>query len=359
MNSIEVPLGGGRTYSVHVGENILGMLPGVIAACVPNAKRAAIVTQAGIVEAAVVGPAPAAIVETGIEQRTFLIGDGEQHKRLVTVEALCQSFSEWGMTRNDVVVAVGGGIVTDVGGFAAACFLRGISVIYVSTTLLGMIDAAVGGKTGVNLEAGKNLFGAFWQPSAVLCDVTLLKTMAPRELACGLGEMAKYHFLGVKNLNAESMVDRVSACVAHKAAVVVADEREGGIRATLNYGHTLAHALEIAGDHELRHGEAVAIGLIYAAELAMVLGRIDAVRVAEHRKVVAAYGLAGDLPDGSNRDELIALMRRDKKAVDGMTFVLDGPNGVELVSGITSDSIVAAFEAMQRGRQTAVIEATR
>ncbi len=341
MKHVEVSLGGGRSYLVHVGENILGTLPDIINTCVPNAKRAAIVTQATL--ASVLADP---VVDTGIEQRTFLIGDGEQYKRVATVESLCQSFSEWGMTRNDVVVAVGGGIVTDVGGFAAACFLRGISVIYVSTTLLGMIDAAVGGKTGVNLETGKNLFGAFWQPSAVLCDVGLLATMPPRELACGLGEMAKYHFLGVRNLDAASMVDRVVSCVAHKAAVVVADEREAGIRATLNYGHTLAHALEIAGEHELRHGEAVAIGLIFAAELARILGRIDDDRVAEHRQVVAAYGLSSDLPPRGNRDELIALMERDKKAVDGLTFVLDGPNGVEVVTGVTPEAINAAFDAM-------------
>jgi 3-dehydroquinate synthetase len=160
--------------------------------------------------------------------------------------------------------------------------------VHVSTTLLGQIDAAIGGKTGVNLPEGKNLVGAFWQPSAVLCDTEVLATLPPREYRNGLGEMAKYAFLGVDDLADLPLDEAVAACVRCKADVVGADEREAGRRAILNYGHTLGHALEIAGRYDLRHGEAVAIGLVYAAELARLLGRIDAARVAEHRRVVAA-----------------------------------------------------------------------
>jgi 5-deoxy-5-amino-3-dehydroquinate synthase len=235
--------------------------------------------------------------------------------------------------------------------------------VYVSTTLLGMIDAAIGGKTAVNLAEGKNLVGAYWQPSAVLCDLDFLDTMPRREMRSGLGEMAKYHFLGTDVLagprsepgsgggsfDTMTMEDKVARCIDIKAKVVAADEREGGLRATLNYGHTLAHALEIAGEFEIMHGEAVAVGLIYAASLASTLGRISPERMAEHRKVVAGYDLSMTIPPSirATNDDLIALMHRDKKALDGITFVLDGPNGVEQVTGIDTESLRTAFAAVR------------
>lgn len=344
--SVNVDLGDTRSYDVLIGSGALEELAKVINRAVPKAKRAAIVTQQNVLDALAGAPRSSPLIQTGIAQHVFLVGEGEHHKRLATIETLCDGFAEWGMTRNDVVIAVGGGVVTDVGGFAASCFHRGIPVIYVSTTLLGMIDAAVGGKTGVNLGSGKNLVGAFWQPSAVLCDTDLLATMPQREWACGRGEMAKYHFLGEPELGVLPLETQIARCVALKARVVSADEREAGGRAVLNYGHTLAHALEIAGDHDLRHGEAVAIGLVFAAHLAHVLGRISQERVDEHLHVLRQYDLRSDLPIGSNRDDLITLMGRDKKALDGLTFVLDGPNGVEVVVGVERLALDKAFDAM-------------
>jgi 5-deoxy-5-amino-3-dehydroquinate synthase len=248
------------------------------------------------------------------------------------------------------VVAVGGGVVTDVAGFAAAVYHRGVGVVHVPTTLLGMVDAAIGGKTGVNLPEGKNLVGAFWQPSAVLCDTDALTTLPEREQRSGRGEMAKYHFLTGDDLLALPLGQRIAACVRIKARVVAADEREDLAartgRATLNYGHTLAHALETAGSYDLRHGEAVAVGLVYAAVLAHHLGRIGRPRVDEHRRVVDAYGLRASLPEGADADELLALMGRDKKAVDGLTFALDGPDGVEVVTGVAPEAAAAALDAM-------------
>jgi 5-deoxy-5-amino-3-dehydroquinate synthase len=191
----------------------------------------------------------------------------------------------------------------------------------------------------VNLPEGKNLVGAFWQPDAVVCDTDALETLPERERRSGLGEMAKYHFLTGEDLSAQPLVARIAACVRIKAEVVAADEREAVAtnprgRAVLNYGHTLAHALETAGRYDMRHGEAVAIGLVYAAELAAELGRIDGARVAEHRGVVAGYGLPSHLPAGVDPAELVTLMARDKKAVHGLTFVLDGPDGIEVVPGV-------------------------
>ncbi|MCB0972908.1 MAG: 3-dehydroquinate synthase, partial [Acidimicrobiales bacterium] len=277
----------------------------------------------------------------------FTMPEGEKGKDLGTIEDLCRDWARWGLNRGDVVVAVGGGVVTDTAGFAAAVYHRGIPVVHVATTLLAQIDAAIGGKTGVNLPEGKNLVGAFWQPDAVLCDTEVLSTLPPREYRNGLGEMAKYAFLGVDDLPDLALDEAVAACVRCKAEVVASDERESGRRAILNYGHTLGHALETAGAYDLRHGEAVAIGLVYAAELARRLGRIDAARVAEHRRVVGGYDLPMSLPEGSDPEELLELFARDKKAVAGLTFVLDGPDGVEPVRVEDRRLLLDALEEMR------------
>jgi 5-deoxy-5-amino-3-dehydroquinate synthase len=277
----------------------------------------------------------------------FHIGAGEQHKSLETVGELCRNFARMGLTRNDVVIGVGGGMVTDVAGFAAASYHRGVPVVYVATTLLAMIDAAVGGKTGVNLPEGKNLVGSFWQPCGVVCDLDALDTLPDREIRCGLGEMAKYHFLTGDDLLALDQTERIARCVAIKAEVVAADEREGGRRALLNYGHTLAHALEVATEHRLAHGEAVAIGLMFAAHLAHILGRIPLSRIDEHFAIVGeAYGLGTDLPPGLDPHVLLDLMRRDKKALAGLTFVLDGPDGLEVVEGVFAAPVLEALDRM-------------
>ncbi|HEX4869060.1 MAG TPA: 3-dehydroquinate synthase family protein [Acidimicrobiales bacterium] len=330
MITVDVALGE-RSYPVLVGAGVRSELAAVLPA---GAKRAAVVSQAGI-------PFE---VDPGREHERFDIGDGEAHKDLRTVGDLCSAWARWGLTRGDVVVAVGGGLVTDVAGFAAATYHRGVPVVHVPTSLLGMVDAAIGGKTGVNLPEGKNLVGAFWQPHAVLCDTAALATLPSRELRSGRGELAKYHFLTGDDLLALDLDARVAAAVRIKAAVVAGDEREDPSnrrgRAILNYGHTLAHALETVGRYDLRHGEAVAVGLGYAARLAERLGRIDAARVAHHDAVLAAYELDAALPADSDPAQLVEVMQRDKKAIDGLTFVLDGPAGVEVVAGV--DPAVAA-----------------
>lgn len=333
---ITVPVSlGDRSYDVIVGAGALTRLAAVLPS---TARRVAIVTQDGIgVE-----------VDPGVPAGTEVLPAGEEAKSLATVERLCRAFARAGLTRADAVVAVGGGVVTDAAGFAAAVYHRGVAVVHVPTTLLGMVDAAIGGKTGVNLPEGKNLVGAFWQPRAVLCDTDTLEHLPARELRAGLGELAKYHFLTTDSLADLGLEERIAAAVRIKAAAVVADERETmGRRATLNYGHTLGHALETAGRYDLRHGEAVAIGLVFAARLAARLGRIPEERVAEHVAVVSAADLPTRLPPGSDPGELTELMRRDKKATgDGFTFVLDGSNGVELVSGVSETDVLAVLEEM-------------
>ena len=385
-----------RAYPVLVGDGARAELAHVIPA---GTSRAAVVTQAGI----------GVHVDPGVPFETFTIPDGEHAKDMAIVGDLCRGLVRFGLTRRDVVVGVGGGVVTDVAGFAAAVYHRGVAVVHVPTTLLGQIDAAIGGKTGVNLPEGKNLVGAFWQPSGVLCDTgaEVLGTLPARELRAGYGELAKYHFIGCSpeavqligkaNLTMELMgssltpdsplfrrlamlhqgwpregeptswperselasrlqdgvalselegAELIAACVAIKAEVVASDETESGRRALLNYGHTLGHALEIAGRFDLRHGEAVAIGLRYAAVVARLLGRIDDDRVAAHERVLEAYGLDGSLPAGIDHDEIIELFGRDKKAADGITFVLDGPRGLEVVPGVDPGVLRSALERM-------------
>jgi 5-deoxy-5-amino-3-dehydroquinate synthase len=335
LRRVTVPLAD-RSYEVLVGHGAVKLLGELVP---PTARRAIVVTQREV-------PLE---VDPGIDHEVVHIGSGEEHKSLGTIETLCREFARFGLTRHDVVVGVGGGMVTDVAGFAAAVFHRGIPVVHVATSLLGMVDAAIGGKTGVNLPDGKNLVGAFWQPSGVVCDLDALATLPERELRCGYGEMAKYHFLTGDDLLAMPLIDRVARCVEIKAEVVASDEREGGRRALLNYGHTLAHALETATDHLLAHGEAVAIGLVFAARLARRLDRIDEARVALHRQVVEqGYGLSTELPQGVEVDDLLTLIGRDKKVLGGgLTFVLDGPHGVEVVAGVDASAVRAELVAAQ------------
>ena len=325
---------GDRSYDVHVGAGVRVRLGSVMPG---GARRAAVITQPNI----------GWTVDSGLDQSVFTVADGERAKSLAEVERICSAMSRAGFTRSDAIVAVGGGVVTDLAGFVAAVYHRGIRYVSVATTLLAQVDAAIGGKTGVNLPEGKNLIGAFWQPHAVLCDTETLTTLPPRELLSGQGELAKYHFLSGDDLDSLDTDERIAAAVRIKAEVVAADEREGGRRAILNYGHTLAHAIETAGRYDLRHGEAVAVGLMYAAELAMRLGRIDEARVAAHRRVVSGYGLPDRLPAVLDDAELLALFGRDKKAIDGITFVLDSDRGPEPVVGVPETVLREALAAIR------------
>jgi len=343
---VELP---GRPYDVVIGRGARHELASVIGG-LPGVRQAAVVTQAAVVAGGWLEE-----LDTKVPFEVHRFGEGEGAKSLDSVETLCREFARSGLSRSDVVVAVGGGVVTDVAGFAAATYHRGMRYVNVATTLLGQVDAAIGGKTGVNIAEGKNLVGAFWQPSAVLCDTETLGSLPPREWRCGRGEMAKYAFLGPGKPDASLLEldidEQVARCAAIKAAVVAADETEAGGRMVLNYGHTLGHALEAEGfeagsESDLAHGEAVAIGLVFAALLARRLGRIDDERVELHRRVVAGFDLTSDLPAGTDPDRVVASMGRDKKARHDLTFVLDGPNGVEPVSGVGESDVVATLAEM-------------
>ncbi len=291
------------------------------------------------------------------------LDDGEAAKTLASVEALCRDFAANGLLRADVVVALGGGVVGDTAGFAAAVYHRGVAVVQVPTTLLAQVDAAIGGKTAVNLPEGKNLVGAFHQPRCVVADTRVLASLPDQELRCGLGEVAKYALMPegadvaaildrvadrVLDRDAEALADLVAACVEIKARIVAADpEEQTGLRVTLNYGHTLAHALETVSGHALAHGEAVAIGLVFAANLAHGLERVGSDVPERVQALLMRLGLPVTVPsETSARDELLSVMQRDKKAKGGLTFVLPGPHGLETIDDPPMPAIDRALSAV-------------
>lgn len=299
-----------------------------------------------------------ALSEADVAHERFLMGEGEDAKSLATIEDLCRGFAQWGLLRGDLVVAVGGGIVGDTAGFAAAAYYRGVDVVHVPTTLLAMVDSAIGGKTGVNLPEGKNLVGAFHQPRGVFVNPVVLQTLPDREYRCGLGEIAKYALMGddfvsphvaaLVGRDAGVLADVISRCVEIKARVVADDEYErSGVRAVLNYGHTVAHALETATGHALLHGEAVAVGLVFAAQLGAVLERVPPEVAARTEALVHALGLPTYAPPGLRADDLLAIMARDKKSAGTLTFVLDGPNGIERVDAPDPGAVRKALASIR------------
>ena len=335
MESKEISVNlGERSYPVLIGSSCINEVASYIG---PDVKKIAIVTQESI----------GVDIETGREQKIFHLPIGEHGKSIETIKELCSSWVRWGMTRSDAVIAVGGGMVTDVAAFAASIYHRGIPVINVPTSLLGMVDAAIGGKTGVNLPEGKNLVGTFWQPQAVICDIETLTTLPEKEWKCGYGEIAKYHFIGSGDLRNMDLASQITECIKLKTDIVAQDEREGGKRAILNYGHTLAHALELENQFSLAHGEAVAIGIRYAAQVAFDLGRIDESRVLYHEEILNHFNLQYTLPSQVDAGRILPLFERDKKAQDGITFVLDGKNGVEIVKVENQNILRKSLEVIQ------------
>ncbi|SNQ50002.1 3-dehydroquinate synthase [Frankia canadensis] len=328
---------GARSYPVEIGPGVRRVLPEIVART--GARRAVIVSARPL----------DTVPDPRVPALRLPARDGEADKTLANVEALCGRFTDFGLTRSDVVISCGGGTTTDVVGLAAALYHRGVAVIHLPTSLLAQVDASVGGKTAVNLSAGKNLVGAYWQPSAVLCDTDLLATLPRREWINGYGEIARAHFIGAPDLLGRPVAEQIAASVALKAAVVARDERDASLRHILNYGHTLGHALERVTDYALRHGEAVAVGTVFAGQLAGALGRIGPDRVAEHLDVVRGYGLPTALPAGAGAADLVAVMRLDKKSTNtGLTFVLDGANGPELVPDVDERVVLSTLAAMPR-----------
>ena len=344
VTTIEV--GGERPYRVLVGHDLLAAVPALL----PGAQRVAVLHAAPL--AAHAARVTDALRDAGLEPLPIDLPDAEAGKTIDVAARCWDALGAAGFTRTDAVVGVGGGAVTDLAGFVAACWLRGVRVVQVPTSLLGMVDAAVGGKTGVNTAAGKNLVGAFHPPAGVLCDLSTLDTLPPVDLTAGLAEVVKCGFIAdpvILDLIEESPEkhrrELVERAVRVKAEVVGQDLRESGLREILNYGHTLGHAIEKHQGYRWRHGHAISVGLVYAAALGRLAGRLDAPTAARHREVLTGLGLPVAYPDGA-WPELHAAMRVDKKARGARLrfVVLDGPARPGILDDPADDLLRAAYD---------------
>lgn len=301
----------------------------------------------------------ASLRSAGYRPELMFVPDGEPHKRLVTVDSLYDRLADAGLDRRGVVVGLGGGVTTDLAGFAAATYLRGVRLVLVPTTLLAMVDAAVGGKTGVDLPHGKNLVGAFWHPELVVADPRVLRTLPEAEIRCGLAEVLKHGILGAPSLFEElsngaggleewwsdRAVERIARAVRVKVAVVEQDPDERGSRAMLNLGHTIGHAIEVTSGYAVRHGEAVAIGMVAAAHLAAKLGErpiVDAVEA-----TLARWGLPIRCPE-VGVDRLIEAMGQDKKrTAAGLRWILPRSIGdARIVDGVPEEAVRGVLAGM-------------
>ncbi|MBT2209801.1 3-dehydroquinate synthase [Actinomadura sp. NEAU-AAG7] len=352
-----IRVGGAAPYDVVIGTGVLGELPAMVG---ERARTVAVVHAEGLPEIA--RPVCGALERAGHEVHALPVPDGEAAKEAGVLAGLWSAFAALGMTRTDVVVGVGGGATTDLAGFAAASWLRGVPAVLVPTTLLGMVDAAVGGKTGINIPEGKNLVGAFHPPAGVLCDLATLVTMPHEDYISGLAEVIKAGFIADPKILELVEADPAAAvspagpatrelverAVQVKADVVSCDLKESGLREILNYGHTLAHAIEKAEDYRFRHGHAVAIGMVYAAELSRLAGRLPAEVVERHRAVLASVGLP--VSYGAAWPGLRATMSIDKKA-RGATLrfvVLDGVAEPGRLEGPDEALLAAAYREVAR-----------
>ena len=351
MTSVEVRLGG-RSYPIHIGERLLAQAGALLD--IPAGGRGVAVTNA-IVAAHHLDALKASLRARGMRVDVVVLPDGEAHKNQATLDDLLTRLLELRVERSTTLIAVGGGVVGDIAGFAAAIYQRGIALVQVPTTLLSQVDSSVGGKTGINHPLGKNMIGAFWQPRAVLIDTAVLATLPARELRAGLAEVIKYGairdagFFAWLEDNISALLAKDPAALAHairrsceiKAEIVAADERESGERALLNFGHTFGHAIEAAqGYGEWLHGEAVAAGMVCAARLSGRVCGLDASDARRLSALIAAAGLPVS-PPGIAPDRWLELMRRDKKVEGGaMRFVLLEKLGHAVLDGkVTNDDV--------------------
>ncbi len=334
MKTITVDLGD-RSYPIHIGPGALDALPGAIA----DTRTAGVI---GLVTDENVAPLYADRVRELVEaagRHTIIcvIPAGEAHKRLAQIDRITEAFLKGGLDRSSLLLALGGGIVGDIAGFAAASYMRGIPFIQIPTTIVAQVDSSVGGKTGVNHALAKNIIGAFHQPEAVVIDTSLLESLPARELRAGLAEVIKHGVIADEALF-RYMEDNVGAILEKnldtleypivrsceiKAAIVRDDEKEHGVRANLNYGHTFGHGIEAVTDYgHFLHGEAIALGMICAGRLAVNLGLWDGATEDRQRACIEAYGLPVSWPD-IPVDATLDAMKRDKKVRAGaMKFIV-------------------------------------
>jgi 3-dehydroquinate synthase len=356
-----VSVGGTTPYTISIGPGLLD--DGALLAAHVRGRHVLIVSDSDV------GPLYAARVVAALSSHTpaqvlvSCIAAGEASKTLDAFGELMRELADFGATRDACVFALGGGVVGDLAGFAAACWMRGIDVVQLPTSLLAMVDSSVGGKTAVDLSQGKNLVGAFHPPRAVVADTSTLRTLPERELRAGLAEVVKYGairdvaFLHWLDAHADALLARDEAALAeaiavsctHKAAIVERDPLERGERALLNFGHTFGHAIEAEqGYGGLVHGEAVAVGMVLAARLSAALDMARTQDADALAALLTRFGLPTALPDGLDADALLARMRLDKKAAArGLRFVLwEGPGAARVVADVPEDAVRAVLRAV-------------
>lgn len=342
-------------YPVIIGTGLLDELDRLLA----DRHRVAIVHQPLLTDAA--EAMRIRLADKGVDAHRIEIPDAEAGKDLPVVGFLWEVLGRIGIGRKDALVSVGGGAATDVAGFAAATWLRGVSIVHVPTTLLGMVDAAVGGKTGINTDAGKNLVGAFHQPLAVLVDLDTLKTLPHNELVAGMAEVVKAGFIADPAIldlieadpqaaldpSGEVLPELIRRAIAVKAEVVAADEKESELREILNYGHTLGHAIERRERYQWRHGAAVSVGLVFAAELSRLAGRLDEATALRHRSILSSLGLPVSY-DADALPQLLEYMAGDKKSRAGVLrfVVLDGLAKPGRMEGPDPGLLVTAYSGL-------------
>ena len=353
MSSTTITVPGVDSYEIVVGRDILFTLPALIG---PDARKVLIVHPATLGARA---ERLREVLSTDVEVLLAEIPDAENGKR-VEVAAFCwQVMGQSDFTRTDVVIGFGGGAVTDLAGFVAATWLRGIRLINVPTTLLGMVDASIGGKTGINTNEGKNLVGAFHAPAGVVVDLDTLEGLSQMEILAGFGEVVKCGFIGepeildiiernvdvATNSSSDEFRRMVELSIGLKARVVGQDFKENGLREILNYGHTLGHAVEYAERFQWRHGAAVAIGMVYAAELARLTGRLPDSAVDRHRSILTSLQLPISYPVG-RWQTLLSVMKRDKKARGALLrfIVLDDIGKPTTLTGPDESLLFAAYQ---------------
>jgi 3-dehydroquinate synthase len=355
---VRVQVGAERRYDVVIGR---GLLPELIE-WLRDTRTVALLHPPTIAEPA--EEVRAALAAAGVDANRVEIPDAEDGKSLAVAGFCYGVFGRIGLSRDDAVVGFGGGAVTDLAGFVAATWMRGVRVLHLPTTLLAMVDAAIGGKTGINTEAGKNLVGVFHEPSAVLVDLDSLRTLPREELTAGMAEVVKAGFIAdpailelieadvaaATDPDGPVLAELVRRAVAVKADVVSKDLRESHLREILNYGHTLGHAIERRESYRWRHGAAVSVGLVFAAELGRRAGRLDDATADRHREVLTALGL----PTGYDPDalpELLDAMRIDKKARGGRLrfVVLDGLAKPGRLDGPDQRLLADAYDALHDG----------
>ncbi|MGZ4542715.1 MAG: 3-dehydroquinate synthase [Mycobacteriaceae bacterium] len=351
-----------RPYDVIVGRGLLGELTEELR----GTTTAAIIHQPSLIATA--EAVREALAEVGVDAHRVEIPDAEDGKDLAVAGFCWDVLGRIGLTRRDAVISLGGGAATDLAGFVAATWMRGVRVIHVPTTLLAMVDAAVGRKTGINTDAGKNLVGAFHEPAAVIVDLVTLETLPRNEIISGMAEIIKGGFIAdpvileLIEADPEAALDPTGDVLGElvrrkiqvKADVVSADLRESDLREVLNYGHTLAHAIERRERYRWRHGAAVSVGLVFAAELARLAGRLDDATADRHASVLASVGLPISYdPDALN--ELLKGMRIDKKSRSGVLrfVVLDGLAKPGRLEGPDPSLLAAAYSAVAREERPA------